>query len=101
AWSDIDDNSATEDEDTVLKRKRILRHGRKRLSEMRERFNAAKTRLFEARKQQLDLEMSQLKNGTHPQYKEFVEQVDARWTDRLEKIRQKMEFNRDLARLKL
>ncbi|KAJ1802399.1 hypothetical protein LPJ56_007212, partial [Coemansia sp. RSA 2599] len=51
--------------------------------------------------QQLDLEMSQLKNGTHPQYREFVDQVDARWTDRLEKIKQKMEFNRDLARLKL
>ncbi|KAJ2702318.1 hypothetical protein FB645_004322 [Coemansia sp. IMI 203386] len=101
AWSDIDDNSATEDDEAVIKRKRILRHGRKRLSEMRERFNASKKRLFEARKQQLDLEMSQLKSGTHPQYREFMEQVDAWWTGRLEKIKQKMDCNRDVAQLKL
>ncbi|KAJ2384246.1 hypothetical protein GGI05_005067, partial [Coemansia sp. RSA 2603] len=42
AWSEIEDTSGAEDDPAVLKRKRVLRHGRERLTEMKERFNAAK-----------------------------------------------------------
>ncbi|KAJ1902055.1 hypothetical protein LPJ66_000304 [Kickxella alabastrina] len=101
SWSEIDDNSGAEDNAAVLKRKRILRHGRMRLSEINERFSASKKKLAEARKHQLDLEMQQLKDGTHPQYKEFIEQVDARWSDRLAKIELEMESRRALAKVKL
>ncbi|KAJ1721541.1 hypothetical protein LPJ53_003944 [Coemansia erecta] len=99
AWSEIEDNSGAEDDSAVLRRKRVLRHGRERLTEMKERFNAAKKRLVEARKSQLDLEMSQLRDGTHPQYKEYMDQIDARWNDRLDKIKEKMEYSRNLAQL--
>ncbi|KAJ2851962.1 hypothetical protein IWW36_000735 [Coemansia brasiliensis] len=97
SWSEIEDTSGTEDDPTVIKKKRILRHGRKRLSEMRDRFNAAKARLFDEKKNQLDVEWAQLQNGTHPQYLEFIGQVDARWTDRLSKIDLKLDCNRNLA----
>ncbi|KAJ2647007.1 hypothetical protein IWW42_004961 [Coemansia sp. RSA 1085] len=97
SWSEIEDTSGTEDDPTVIKKKRILRHGRKRLSEMRERFNAAKAKLFEEKKSQLDEEWAQLQNGTHPQYLELIGQIDARWTDRLARIDLKLSCNRDLA----
>ncbi|KAJ2303104.1 hypothetical protein IWW54_005831, partial [Coemansia sp. RSA 2705] len=42
SWSEIEDASGAEDDSSVTKKKRILRYGRQRLSEMRERFNAAK-----------------------------------------------------------
>ncbi|KAJ2471820.1 hypothetical protein GGI02_002010 [Coemansia sp. RSA 2322] len=101
AWSDIDDVSGAEEDLAVLKKKRILRHGRRRLAEMRDRFNANKASLYEARQQQLDLEWAQLQDGSHPRYREFVEQVDARWSDRLHKIEQKMECGSSFAQKKL
>ncbi|KAJ1662309.1 hypothetical protein GGF38_003357, partial [Coemansia sp. RSA 25] len=53
------------------------------------------------RQHQLDLEWAQLKDGTHPRYREFVDQVDARWSDRLAKIEQKMESSCAFAETKL
>ncbi|KAJ2450883.1 hypothetical protein EV183_003979 [Coemansia sp. RSA 2336] len=97
SWSEIEDTSGAEDDPAVIKKKRILRHGRKRLSEMRERFNAAKAKLFEEKKSQLDDEWKQLQNGTHPQYVELIGQIDARWSDRLATIDLKLSCNRDLA----
>ncbi|KAJ2820818.1 hypothetical protein FBU31_005104, partial [Coemansia sp. 'formosensis'] len=101
AWSDIDDASGAEEDPVVLKKKRILRHGRSRLADMQERFNTGKARLFDARQQQLDLEMAQLLDGTHPRYREIVDRVDARWSDRLAKIEQKMESSCSFADTKL
>ncbi|KAJ2793507.1 hypothetical protein H4R20_006520, partial [Coemansia guatemalensis] len=43
SWSGIEDASGSEDEPAVISKKRILRYGRKRLSEMQARFDAAKT----------------------------------------------------------
>ncbi|KAJ2056599.1 hypothetical protein GGH13_007515, partial [Coemansia sp. S155-1] len=43
AWSDIDDASGAEEDLIVLKKKRILRHGRNRLANMQERFNTGKS----------------------------------------------------------
>lgn len=43
-WSDIEDQSDTEDGPAVLKKKRILRHGRERLAAMRDQFTVAKKR---------------------------------------------------------
>ncbi|KAJ2867841.1 hypothetical protein GGH94_000509 [Coemansia aciculifera] len=100
AWSDIDDASAAEEDPVVLKKKRILRHGRSRLADMQERFNTGKSRLYDARQQQLDLELAQLQDGTHPRYREIVDQVDARWSDRLAKIEQKMESSCSFAETK-
>ncbi|KAJ2500425.1 hypothetical protein GGH96_002753 [Coemansia sp. RSA 1972] len=97
SWSEIEDASSTEDDPVVSKKKRVLRYGRNRLSEMRERFNDAKARLYEEKQQQLDLEWAQLQDGTHPQYREFIDQVDARWTDRLAKIDFKLECSNKLA----
>ncbi|KAJ2510374.1 hypothetical protein H4217_007905, partial [Coemansia sp. RSA 1939] len=99
-WSDIDDASATEDDSTVRKKKRILRYGRKRLSEMRERFNSSKEKLVEERRHQLDLEWEQLQDGSHPQYKEYAQQIDARWLDRLAKIEYKAELDRGFSKTK-
>ncbi|KAJ1727784.1 hypothetical protein LPJ72_005768, partial [Coemansia sp. Benny D160-2] len=99
-WSDIDDASATEDDSTVRKKKRILRYGRKRLSEMRERFNASKEKLVEERRHQLDLEWEQLQDGSHPQYKEYAQQIDARWLDRLAEIEYKAELDRGFSKTK-
>ncbi|KAJ2337894.1 hypothetical protein GGH92_007408, partial [Coemansia sp. RSA 2673] len=101
AWSDIDDASGAEEDVVVLKKKRILRHGRNRLADMQERFNTGKSRLYDARQQQLDLELAQLQDGTHPRYREIVDQVDARWSDRLAKIEQKMESSCTFAETKL
>ncbi|KAJ2724489.1 hypothetical protein GGI07_001920 [Coemansia sp. Benny D115] len=101
AWSEIDDNSGTDDDETILVMKRRLRYGRKKMLDTSEHFNAHKEKLFEARNHQLDLELVQLKNGTHPQYKEYVEQVDARWSSRLAMIEQRMECGRELAQKKL
>ncbi|KAJ2732366.1 hypothetical protein IW152_003839 [Coemansia sp. BCRC 34962] len=86
AWSDIDDASGTEEDPIVLKKKRILRHGRSRLASMQGRFNTGKSRLYDARQQQLDLELAQLQDGSHPRYQELVEQVDVRWSEQLAKI---------------
>ncbi|KAJ2576558.1 hypothetical protein GGH19_002077 [Coemansia sp. RSA 1807] len=97
SWSEIEDASSTEDDPVVSKKKRVLRYGRNRLSEMRERFNDAKARLYEEKQQQLDLEWAQLQDGTHPQYREFIDQVDARWTDRLAKIDFKLKCSNKLA----
>ncbi|KAJ1766278.1 hypothetical protein LPJ74_005967, partial [Coemansia sp. RSA 1843] len=99
-WSDIDDASATEDDSTVQKKKRILRYGRSRLSEMRERFNASKEKLFEEKQHQLDIEWEQLQDGSHPQYKEYAQQIDARWLDRLSVIEHKAELDRNFAKEK-
>ncbi|KAJ2613219.1 hypothetical protein H4S08_002338 [Coemansia sp. RSA 1365] len=101
SWSGIEDASGSEDEPSVISKKRILRYGRKRLSEMQARFDAAKTRLYEEKQQQLDLEWSQLQNGSHPQYKELIEQADARWADRLDKVEFKLKCGRDLAQKNL
>ncbi|KAJ2745662.1 hypothetical protein GGI20_001987 [Coemansia sp. BCRC 34301] len=101
-WSDIDDASGAEEEDpAVLKKKRYLRYGRNRLADMQERFNAGKTRLYDARQSRLDLEWAQLQDGTHPRYREFVDQMDARWSDRLAKIEQKMKSSCSFAETKL
>ncbi|KAJ1833484.1 hypothetical protein LPJ63_002720 [Coemansia sp. RSA 2711] len=101
SWSEIEDASGAEDDSSVTKKKRILRYGRQRLSEMRERFNAAKARLYEQKQQQLDLEWAQLQDGTHPQYREYAGLVDARWADRLTKIDLKHESSRSMARRNL
>ncbi|KAJ2907806.1 hypothetical protein GGI21_003519, partial [Coemansia aciculifera] len=102
AWSDIDDASGGEEEDAaVLKKKRYLRYGRSRLADMQERFNAGKSKLHDARQHQLDQEWAQLQDGTHPRYREFVDQVDLRWSDRLAKIEQKMESSCTFAAKKL
>ncbi|KAJ2083329.1 hypothetical protein H4R24_000889 [Coemansia sp. RSA 988] len=101
SWSGIEDASGSEDELSVISKKRILRYGRKRLSEMQARFDAAKTRLYEEKQQQLDLEWTQLQNGSHPQYKILIEQADARWTDRLDKMEFKLKCGRELAQKNL
>ncbi|KAJ2842780.1 hypothetical protein GGI22_007434, partial [Coemansia erecta] len=48
----------------------------------------------------LDLEWAQLQDGSHPQYKEYAQQIDARWLDRLSKIEHRVELDRDFAKLK-
>ncbi|KAJ2794994.1 hypothetical protein H4R20_006035, partial [Coemansia guatemalensis] len=58
-------------------------------------------RLYEEKQQQLDLEWTQLQNGSHPQYKELIEQADARWADRLDRVEFKLKCGRDLAQKNL
>ncbi|KAJ2160753.1 hypothetical protein GGF46_001999 [Coemansia sp. RSA 552] len=97
SWSEIDDVSDAGDDATVAKKKRILRYGRKRLSEMRGRFDSAKARLFEEKQLQLDAEQEQLRNGSHPRYREFIAQVDACWAERLARIEFQLQCGHELA----
>ncbi|KAJ2777347.1 hypothetical protein GGI18_004212, partial [Coemansia linderi] len=68
---------------------------------MQERFNTGKTRLYDARQQQLDLELAQLQDGSHPRYLELVEQVDERWSDLFAKIELRLSSSCKFADTKL
>ncbi|KAJ1735980.1 hypothetical protein LPJ61_000239 [Coemansia biformis] len=101
SWSEVEDASDAEDDPSVIRKKRILRYGRERLSSMRKRFEAAKARLYDEKQLQLDLELEQLHNGTHPQYRALLDQADARWSQRLATIEFKLDCRRDLAQKNL
>ncbi|KAJ1931582.1 hypothetical protein EC988_009742, partial [Linderina pennispora] len=61
-------------------------------------LSSAFDRLFEAKQKQLDVELAQLQNGTLPRYKELADQLEARWSDRRNKLDVELECHRDFER---